>query len=141
MTERTRRIVTRTSYVAGALAVILSPVPLADEIAFLPVFGVLASRIGKEHGLPLREVPWRPIAATTLAALTARATINVAVSYIPVVAAVANAVSAVTVTRVLGSYIDDACSRPAGARPLSVKEIAARLKDAVRGRTAANAPA
>jgi uncharacterized protein (DUF697 family) len=132
MTESVRRLVSRTSFVTGALAVVLSPVPLADEIAFLPVFGVMAARIAKAHGLAVKDVPWRPIAATTVAALAARATVNVAVSYIPGVAAVANAVSAVTVTRLLGSYVDEACQEPAVARPLSLKDIAARMKDAVR---------
>jgi uncharacterized protein (DUF697 family) len=135
MTEATRKLVARTSYVAGALAVVLSPVPLADEIAFMPVFGVMAARIGKLHGLAFKDVPWRPIAATTVATLAARATVNVAVSYIPGVAAVANAVSAVTVTRILGSYVDAACAEPGAARAMSFKEVAERMKDALwRGR-------
>jgi hypothetical protein len=131
VTDRIRKLVARTSYVTGAIAVVLSPIPLADEIAFLPVFGVMASRIAKSHGLAMRDVPWRPIAATTVAALAARATVNVAVSYIPGVAAVANAVSAVTVTRLLGSYVDGACAEPGTARALSVKEIVTRMKDAL----------
>jgi len=132
MTESVRKLVARTSYVTGALAVVLSPVPLADEIAFLPVFGVMATRIAKTHGLAMRDVPWRPIVATTVAALAARATVNVAVSYIPGVAAVANAVSAVTVTRMLGSYMDQACGEPGATQALSFKEIAGRMRDALR---------
>jgi len=132
VTERVRRVVTTTSYVTGALAVVLSPIPLADELAFLPVFGVMTSRIAKARGLAFRDVPWRPIAATTLGALAARATVNLAVSYIPGVAALANAVSAVAVTRMLGAYVDDACAAPSNVQPLSVKEITARLKAALR---------
>ena len=130
MTDAVQKLVTRTSVVAGALAVVLSPVPLADELVFLPVFGVMASRIGKQHGLALKDLPGRPHAAPPMAALAARATVNIAVSYIPGVAAVANAVSAVTVTRVLGGYVDDACADPAAARPLSVREATERLKEA-----------
>lgn len=143
MTEGVRRLVARTSAVTGAIAVVLSPIPLADEIVFLPVFGVMTARIGKTYGLGLRDVPWRPIARTTLAALAARATLNLAVSYIPGVAAVANAVSAVTVTHMLGRYVDGACRDPSGARALGVREIAARLKDAIARRdpTAAGAAA
>ena len=133
MTDAVRRLVARTSYLTGALAVVLSPIPLADEVALLPVFGVMTGRIAKTHGLKLREVPWRPIARTTVAALAARATVNVAVSYIPGVAAVANAASAVTVTRMLGSYIDGACVEPSLARPLSVRDIIDRMKQAVSG--------
>jgi uncharacterized protein (DUF697 family) len=140
MTDRTdhvRKLVARTSYVTGALAVVLSPVPLADELAFLPVFGVMASRIATAHGLAMKDVPWRPIASTTLAALAARATVNLAVSYIPGVAAVANAVSAVTVTRLLGDYVDEACAEPATAHPLSVKDLAARMKEALQAKKVA----
>ena len=138
MTDAVGKLVSRTSFFAGAVAVVLSPVPLADELVFIPLFGVMASRIGKQHGLALRDVPWRPIAATTIAALTARATVNLAVSYIPGVAAVANAVSAVTLTRVLGGYVDGACADPGAARALSVREIADRLKDALLRRREAS---
>src|SRR4051794_13917804 len=89
------RIINRTSLVTMALAALLSPIPLADELAFIPVYGVMASRIGKRHGLAARDVPWKPIVGTALAALGARAAINVTVSYIPGVAAIANAISAV----------------------------------------------
>jgi len=138
MTDAVRKLLGRTSVVAGTIAVVLSPIPLADEIVFVPVFGVMASRIGKAHGLAFADLPWKPIATTTLAALAARATMNLAVSYIPGVAAVANAVSAVTLTHVLGNYVDDACADPAAARPLGVRELATRLKDAIarRPRTA-----
>src|ERR1700760_236845 len=103
MTDDVRKTVRRTSLVAGTIAVILSPIPLADEIALLPVFGVMASRIAKARRLAARDLPWKPRASTTLAALGARAALNLTVSYIPGVAAVANAVSAVTLTHVLGA--------------------------------------
>ncbi len=134
MTDSVKKLLSRTSVVTAAIAVVLSPIPLADELVFLPVFGVMASRIGRAHGLTFGQVPWRPIASTTLAALAARATLNLAVSYIPGVAAAANAVSAVTVTRLLGNYVDDACANPSAARPLGVRELATRMKDAITGR-------
>jgi uncharacterized protein (DUF697 family) len=133
MTESVRKLVARASYVSGALAVVLSPIPLADEIALLPVFGVMAGRIAGTHGLKLKDVPWRPIATTAIAALAARATLNLAVSFIPGVAAVANAVSAVTVTRMLGSYVDRACEDPAVAEPLSMKDILGQMKPTIPG--------
>src|SRR5436305_2043251 len=106
------RIINRTSVVTMALAAVLSPIPLADELAFVPVYGIMAARIGKHHGLAPRDVPWRAIATTALAALGARAALNVTVAYIPGVAAVANAISAATVTQVLGAYVDAACDAP-----------------------------
>src|SRR4051812_17093059 len=134
MTDDVRKTVRRTSMVACAIAVVLSPVPLADEIALLPVFGVMATRIGKARGLAPRALPWKPLASTAVAALAARAAINVTVSYIPGVAAVANAVSAVTLTHLLGAYIDDACADPAAARPLSVREIGQKLRESLANR-------
>jgi uncharacterized protein (DUF697 family) len=133
MMEQVHKVVSRTSVVAGAIAAVLSPVPMADEIAFVPVLGIMASRIGKAHGLAARDIPWRPIAQTTLATLTARATINVAVAYIPGVAAVANAVTAFAMTRFLGGYIDGACANPAAAHPLSMREVSDRLKESLAG--------
>jgi hypothetical protein len=50
---------------------------------------------------------------------------------------VANAISAVTVTNILGAYVDDACADPASARPLRVQDIGERLKEAVAKRTVA----
>jgi len=137
MTDAVKKTVRRTSLVAGEIAVVLSPIPLADEIALIPVYGVMASSIGKSRGLAARDLPWRPIAATAVAALAARAAINVTVSYIPGVAAVGNAISAVTVTNLLGAYIDYACADPASAKPLGMKEIGERIKDAVAKRRAA----
>lgn len=131
MDETVRQAVNRSAIVAGVLGVVLSPIPLADEIAFVPVLAVLATRIGKSHGLGFRQVPWRPIAKTTVAALTARAALNLAVSYIPGVAAVANAVSAVTTTKLLGRYMDDACADPASAHPMSIAEVTGLLKEAL----------
>jgi len=46
--------------------------------------------------------------------------VNLTVAYIPGVAAVANAVSAVALTQFLGRYIDGACSEPASTRALIV---------------------
>jgi uncharacterized protein (DUF697 family) len=131
MDESVRKAVNRTALLTGAIGVVLSPIPLADELVFVPIFGVMAAQIGKAHGLAFKQLPWRPIAETALATLTARAALNVAVSYVPGVAAVANAVSAVTATKLLGRYIDDACANPAAAHPLSIREATERLKEAL----------
>src|SRR5260370_34984171 len=99
MQQEVDRVIRRTSILTAALGVILSPIPLADELLLLPIFGVMTTRIGKEHGLLSREIPWRPVAATAFAGLAARAAINVTVSYIPGIAAAANAVRAIALTQ------------------------------------------
>jgi uncharacterized protein (DUF697 family) len=128
MDSSVERLIRRTSLLTAALGVVLSPIPLADELLLLPIYGVLTSRIAKKHALPVAELPWKPICATAVAGLAARAPGNNTVSYIPGVAAAANAVSAVALTQFFGRYIDDTCAKPAGARPLSVAEILDTLR-------------
>ncbi len=125
------RVVRRTSLLTAALGVVLSPIPLADELLLLPIYGLMTRRIGKEHGLSAQGIPWRPIAATAVAGLAARAAVNVTVAYIPGVAAVANAVSAAALTRFMGGYVDTACEHPESARAVTVQEILSRLRPPV----------
>jgi uncharacterized protein (DUF697 family) len=137
---RVARMVHGTSMFAAVVAAVLSPIPLADELVFLPTHAVLALRIGKARGLAVRDVPWRPIVATSAAGLAARGTINLTVSFVPGVAAVANALSAIALTEIIGTHIDDACRDPAHAHPLTPKEIVDKLKekvDALRAKWAA----
>lgn len=112
MKPEVRRIVRQTSVFSGVLAVVLSPVPLGDEVVLLPTLALMAARIGRAHGLGAVDLPWRRVGSTALAALGARATLNLAVSYIPGVAAVANAITAVALMHALGTYVDRACTTP-----------------------------
>jgi uncharacterized protein (DUF697 family) len=134
MNSNVDRVVRRTSVLTAALGVILSPIPLADELLLLPIYGVMVARIGKAHGLSSGQIPWKPVVATAVAGLAARAAVNVTVSYIPGVAAVANAVSAVALTRFFGRYVDGACREPASARALSIQDILAALRTLRRSR-------
>jgi uncharacterized protein (DUF697 family) len=131
------RIINRTSLATIAIAAVLSPIPLADELVFVPVYGIMAMRIAKRHSLATKDIPWKPIFASTLAALGARAAVNVTVSYIPGVAAVANAISAAAITQLLGAYVDAACDAPEHARAMTMKEIADRIREKLRTRSPA----
>lgn len=106
---RVKRVILETSIASAALGVVLSPIPFADELILVPVYGVMAARIGKAHGLGLGDVPWRPIVASITAGLASRAALNVAFAFIPGVAAAANAISAAVLTRTLGRYVDSVC--------------------------------
>ena len=112
-----KSVVLQTSVFSAALGVVLSPVPFADELLLVPVYGVMAARIARAHGLGLGAVPWRPIGGAIAAGLAARAAANAAFAFIPGVAAAANAVSAAALTRVLGGYIDTACRE--GSMPVT----------------------
>src|ERR1019366_6955722 len=103
------RLIRRASILSAALGVVLSPIPLADELLLLPIYGVMTARIARQRGLAAKGIPWRPVMATPAAGLAARAAVNVTVSYIPGVAAFANAVSAVALTQFFGRYVDGAC--------------------------------
>jgi uncharacterized protein (DUF697 family) len=130
------RAIRRASLTAAALGVVLSPVPLADELALLPVYGVMTAQIARYRGVGLRRVPWRPLAVTAVTGLAARAAVNLTVSYIPIVAAVANAASGMALTQFLGRYVDTACmtARHGGeTRPLTLED----LKTAFKGRASA----
>jgi uncharacterized protein (DUF697 family) len=128
MSPRVERLIRRTSLVSAALGVVLSPIPLADELLLLPIYGFLATRIGKDHLLSIGQIPWKPIGATAVAGLAARAAVNLTVSYIPGLAAVANAVSALALTQFFGRYVDEACAHPSEARPLSVQEVVSQIR-------------
>ena len=135
-----RRVITRTSVIGFGLGVVLSPIPLADELLLLPVYAVMTTRIARHHGLTLRQIAWRPIMSTVAAGLAARAAINVTVSFIPGVAAVANAISAAALTQLMGRYVDAACIDPASAKALSPRAIIDVLR-ARLSRKATAAPA
>src|SRR5215472_6997913 len=128
-----QRVVRRTSILTAGLGVILSPLPLADELLLLPIYALMTRRIGKEHGLPAAQIPWKPVTATAIAGLAARAAVNITVSYIPGVAAVANAISAAALTQYFGRYVDGVCERPEEARAVSVQEILSLLRKKTEG--------
>jgi len=127
VTPEVKTSVRRTSIVAAGLGAILSPIPLIDELVLFPLYGNLALRVGRAHGLDFAQVPWRPAARTAFNGLVARAGLNLAVSYIPGVAAVANAASAAILTELFGEWLDGACERPAEAKPWGIREVANML--------------
>ncbi len=117
MSPRARRYVQGTSIGAAALGAILSPIPLADELLLFPSLLGLGVAIGRHRGLSWRALPWRPMAVTAATGLAARAVVNLAVAYLPGVAAVANASTGFVLTRMYGAWADAACADPEHARP------------------------
>jgi uncharacterized protein (DUF697 family) len=113
---------------AATFGAVLSPIPLLDELVFVPMYSILAIRIAGRHALPIRRMPWAPIIKTTFGGLVARGVVNLGVALIPGVSAVANAATAVALTEVLGRYLDESCEHPEAARVLGVKEIVALLR-------------
>ena len=114
---KTKKIVWQTTLFSAALGAVLSPIPFADEIILVPVYGIMAARIGKVHGLRLMEMPWKPISGAITAGLATRAALNVVVAFIPGLAAISNAVSATMLTRRLGHYADTLCREGPGWVP------------------------
>lgn len=124
-----QRIVDRSSVVAAGLGVVLSPFPLVDEALLLPVLGAMTIRIGSAHGLGWRELPWKAIAKTAVGGLVARATLNLGVSYIPLIAAAANAASAATLTGAFGAYADRTCDHPSAAHSETLDELKVDVRE------------
>lgn len=123
-----RSLIHKTSVLAAGLGVVLSPIPLLDELALFPVYNVLSSRIAKHHALTWGQIPWRPILKSTTAGLVARAGVNITVALVPGVSAVGSAATAAALTEILGEYIDNACRDPAAAKTLKVREVFDMLK-------------
>lgn len=137
MTPEVSRAIHKTSAFAAAVAAALSPIPLADELVLLPAFGVLAKRIGNARGIEPSTLPWRAIGLTAFNGLAARAGLNLAVSFVPGVAAVANATSAVILTEFFGRYVDGACDAPRDAKAIGVRAIVSKLRESLQTRRAA----
>jgi uncharacterized protein (DUF697 family) len=116
-------VIWQTSLLSAAMGVVFSPVPLVDEILLMPVYGVMAARIGKARGLELGQVPWKAVFGAAAAGLAARAAVNVSFAFIPGVAAVANAISAAALTRLLGGYVDGVCRDGVAATPPFVAAV------------------
>jgi uncharacterized protein (DUF697 family) len=123
MRPEVKKLVHRVSGASGVLGVLLSPLPLADELTLVPLYAWMTMRIARHHRLPLRGVPIGPIATTAMAGLAARAALNVSVAFMPGVAAIANAVTAVMLTEVFGGYVDAACVEPEKAKALGVDAL------------------
>jgi hypothetical protein len=115
MTPRASAVVRSAGIGAAAAAAILSPIPLADEFLIGPALLGVAAFVGHERGLPFGALPWRPLAKTAVLGLGARAALNLAVSYLPGVAAVANAVTAFALTRIYAEWADRTFADPAHA--------------------------
>ena len=123
-TKRVKAVILQTTVASAALGVILSPIPLADELLLVPIYGVMTARIGRARGVSFAQVPWRPIGTAIVAGLAARAAANIGFAFVPGVAAVANAISAAALTRLLGAYADTAC-RDGKAPPMPFSRAAA----------------
>lgn len=122
------RAIAQATVAAAALGVVLSPIPLADELALLPIYGWLTLRVARAHALAPRDVPWKPLAKTAVVGLAARAALNVGVSYIPGVAALANATTGAALTQIYGACAMRACADPSRASALGLRDVVEALR-------------
>ena len=130
-----KRTVRNTTIFAAGIAVLLSPIPLADELVFLPTYGLMARNIARHHAIAARSLPWKSIMTTVGGALAARAAVNLSVAALPGVSAAANATSAVFLTTLLGNYVDAICTNPSAPRAMSMREVLAQLKARVMAKS------
>jgi uncharacterized protein (DUF697 family) len=123
MNTDVERIVDQSSALSAGLSIVLSPFPLVDEVLMLPLLGGMSVRIGNTHGVGWKELPWKALTSTAVGGLLARATVTLGVSYIPFVAAAANAASAAALTGAFGAYADRVCAHPADAHAETLAEL------------------
>ncbi len=107
-TKQVKTVIWQTTVASAALGVVLSPIPLADELLLVPIYGMMTARISRARGVAYSRVPWKGIGTAVLAGLAARAAANIGFAFLPGVAAVANAISAAALTKLLGDYADTA---------------------------------
>lgn len=99
------RAIRRASVAAATIAVVLSPIPFADELALLPVYGWLTVRVARACGVVPQAIPWAPLAQKALVGLGVRAAVNAPVAAVPGLAAAMNATTAVVLTRYYGARV------------------------------------
>jgi uncharacterized protein (DUF697 family) len=135
MEPNVRALVHKTTILSATIGVVLSPIPLLDEIVLIPVFAQMTRRIAKLHALA--KVPWRPIVKSTAVGLIARGMVNIPFAPVPGVSTAVDAATAAALTEILGEYVDAVCRDPESAQPLKVREVASMLQRAVRKKQAA----
>ncbi len=127
--EVATRAVGGASVAAAGVAVLLSPIPFADEVALLPVYAWLTARIAHARGRRVRDLPGRPLAKAALVGLGVRAALNAPLAGVPGVAAAMNAATAVGLTQIYAACVDHVCREP------ETKHIGARdILEALRAR-------
>jgi uncharacterized protein (DUF697 family) len=111
--------------------VVLSPIPLLDELVLAPIYVVLGARIAKRHQLGKGRVPWRPMMKSAAVGLVARGAVNLMAAAVPGVSTAVDAATAAALTEILGEHFDAVCGDPEHAKALAVREVFDMLKRVV----------
>jgi uncharacterized protein (DUF697 family) len=122
------RAIRAASIAAAGISGVRSPVPLADELALVPVYAWLTVRVARARGKTTQEVPWSPLAKTAFVGLLVRGGIDVTVAPIPGVAAVINASTAVALTVIYGACVDHVCDAASATKTLGWRDVLAALR-------------
>lgn len=123
-----RALVHKTSVVSATIGVVLSPIPLLDELVLIPVYAAMTKKIAKHHAV--EKVPWRPFAKSATAGLIARGIVNLAFVAIPGVSTAVDAATAAGLAEILGEHVDALCQDPERTKPLTIKEVVGMLRRA-----------
>ena len=136
------RTIRRASVAAVGISVVLSPVPLVDEVVLSAMYTWVTVRIAHAHGRTARELPWRPLAKTLLVGLVVRGVIDAPVGPILGLTTVVNATTAVALTRIYGACVEYACTRPPEATAFRLRDVLAAIRERrARRSAAASSPA
>lgn len=136
------RAIRGASKAAAGISVVLSPIPLADELALVPVYLWLTLRIARARGKSSREVPWGPLAKVAVVGLVVRGAVDATVATIPGIAAVINASTAIALTQIYGSCADHICRGPTTRDALGWRDVleALRARSALRSGSSGDEP-
>lgn len=103
-----RKLTRKFSTVAAVTGLVTQPIPGADELLVITTQYALSASMARRHGVRMREVPWAKVNKIVWGGAVIRLAAGLTVGLIPVVGAVANAISAFASTEILGRYLDAA---------------------------------
>jgi uncharacterized protein (DUF697 family) len=112
MNPEVRRLTTRYSALTAVVSFLTQPIPAADEIIVIPIHYWFAVLLIRKRGRGVLEAPWWQVSKIIWGGASARCVAGFTVGLIPLAGGLSNAVTAVAVTEMLASYLDQALSNP-----------------------------
>lgn len=109
--SRARELTRKHATVAAVTSFVSQPIPGADELFVITTQYVLSVSMARRHGVKIRELPWAKVNKIVWGGAAIRLVTGFTVGLIPLVGAIANAITAFASTELLGRYLETALER------------------------------
>jgi uncharacterized protein (DUF697 family) len=117
---------------AAVTSVAAHPVPAVDELFVVPVHYRFSWKMARVMNVPIRAVPWREVSKIIWGGALVRFGIDVTLGLVPVAGVVSHVLSAVTLTEILGEYLDRALTGPEPPPPVTLRTLASSVVERLR---------